>query len=71
MALALHEIHREAAAQARLLAFRLHVGAGLAHGGDDAVQRDAMAPIALQRPRRLERTFISLSQQHANYLAVP
>ena len=54
----LDEIHREPA-QARLLIFGLHVGARLAHGGDDAVQRHAMAAVAVQRERcrgdRLDR----------------
>jgi hypothetical protein len=35
-----------------------------------AVERYEMAPVTVQRQRRLERDFISLSQQHANYLAV-
>jgi hypothetical protein len=48
---ALNKVHREAA-QARLLVFRLHVGPGLAHGGDDAVQRDPMAPVATHLQRR-------------------
>jgi hypothetical protein len=45
---ALHEIHREPA-QARLLVFRLHLGAGLAHRGDHAVERDEVAPVPMPR----------------------
>jgi hypothetical protein len=46
-----YEIQRDAA-QTRLLVFRLHVGVGLAYGGDDAVQRHAVRPVAVQRQRR-------------------
>jgi hypothetical protein len=48
---ALHKIYSQPA-QTRLLVFRLHVGAGLAHGGDDAVERDAVGPIPVQGQRR-------------------
>src|ERR1700759_5334883 len=47
---ALDEIHREPA-ERRLLVFRLHVGAGLAHGGDDLIERDFVAAVALEGER--------------------
>jgi hypothetical protein len=56
--LALDEIDRQAA-ERRLLVLRLHVGAGLAHRGDDAVQRYPVAAVAVERERggrdRLDR----------------
>jgi hypothetical protein len=55
---ALDKIPRQAA-QARHLVLRLHVGAGLAHRRDDAVQRNPMLAFAVQRERgrrdRLDR----------------
>src|SRR5208282_3411518 len=56
--LPLDEIDREAA-ERRLLVLRLHVGAGLSHGRDDAVQGNAAPAVAAPRERgrrdRLDR----------------
>ena len=52
---ALDEVHRQPA-ERRLLVFRLHVGAGLTHGRDDAVERHLVAAVAAQAPAKRRRS---------------
>jgi uncharacterized protein (DUF1330 family) len=47
---ALDDVHREAAARGLLVLALDHVGAGLAHGGDDLVERDLV--VDCRRPQR-------------------
>ena len=69
---ALDESSANKAAERGLFVFRLHVGAGLAHGGDADVEWDAVRPVAVQRQQRrgnrLDRANKSVNRIADNFL---